>query len=205
MARGAGAGTLERVPRIVYVSHPQVTIDPETPVHTWSLSDLGRDRVRSMLNHAWLRVIRRVVSSDEVKAIQTAEMVAAELGLDIEVRNGLGEMDRSSTGFLPPTEFERLADAFFARPHESACGWERAVDAQRRVVAGLADLLRSDLDVAVIGHGGVGTLWYCHLADLQISRRWDQKVQGNFFTVDAVSGVPLHPWWPIDRERLVDS
>ena len=44
------------------------------------------------------------------------------------------ENDRSATGFLEPSEFERVADEFFARPTVSIGGWERAIDAQKRIV-----------------------------------------------------------------------
>jgi broad specificity phosphatase PhoE len=75
------------------------------------------------------------------------------------------------------------------------------VDAQARVVAALDDLLALDdarHDVAVIGHGGVGTLWWCHLAAESIDRRWDQPGQGHFFTVERASRRPLHHWVRID-------
>ena len=64
-----------------------------------------------------------------------ARPMADRLGLTPIVIDGLGENDRSSTGYLPKAEFEAVADAFFARPEESVRGWERAVDAQRRIVA----------------------------------------------------------------------
>ena len=35
---------------------------------------------------------------------------------------------------MPPEEFEYTADLFFAHPEESIRGWERASDAQRRVM-----------------------------------------------------------------------
>ncbi|MEO5899084.1 MAG: histidine phosphatase family protein [Ilumatobacteraceae bacterium] len=184
--------------RVVYISHPQVAVDPDLAVDRWSLSDVGLLRARVAAGQTWLRSVRRIVSSSEVKAVETAAVLAGGLGLEVEVRDGIGEMNRSSTGFVPPAEFEALADAFFADPAHSVRGWERAVDAQRRVVAGLADLLTSDEDVAVVGHGGVGTLWWCHLAGVPISRRWDQPSQGNFFVVDTATSRPLRTWQPID-------
>ena len=48
---------------------------------------------------------------------------------------GIGENDRSATGFLPREEFWATADLFFAHPTESIRGWERAIDAQARIVA----------------------------------------------------------------------
>ena len=50
----------------------------------------------------------------------------------------------------------------------------------------------------VVGHGGVGTLLYCHLARLGIDRGHDQPRQGNYWSYDRRSGRVLHPWRPID-------
>jgi broad specificity phosphatase PhoE len=184
-----------------YVTHPEVAVDPAVPVPRWGLSPAGVARMRAMLGQPWVTAIRRVVSSDEVKAQEAAAILAAHLGVDVEVREGIGENDRSSTGFVPPAEFERLADRFFAAPGESVEGWERAVDAQDRIVAGLGDLLLPSTagDVAVVGHGGVGTLWWCWLTGHAIDRRHDQPGQGHFFSVDLPTGRVLHPWRPIDR------
>ncbi|MCB0967237.1 MAG: histidine phosphatase family protein [Ilumatobacter sp.] len=154
-----------------------------------------------MLEQPWVSTIGRIVSSTETKAVETAELLATHLGLDVEVRTGLGENDRSATGFVPPDEFEQLADAFFAEPEQSVRGWERAIDAQQRIVAGLADLLGAGdaHSTAVVGHGAVGTLWYCHLTDQAIDRRHDQPGQGHYFTVDTTSGRVLHRWHPVDQ------
>lgn len=162
-----------------------------------------------MLDQAWVGSLRRVISSPEAKALETAQVLSSHLGLDIEVRPDSGKNDRSATGFRPPHEFERLADSFFGEPAESVQGWERAIDAQARIAKALGDLLdgdsRSLQDTAVIGHGAVGTLWYCALADLPISRHEDQPYQGHYFSVDMGSRAPLHRWRPIDSVSAVNS
>jgi hypothetical protein len=56
----------------------------------------------------------------------------------------LGENDRSATGFLPPEEFERVADEFFGSPEKSARGWERAGDAQVRIVRAVEGIAQTD-------------------------------------------------------------
>jgi broad specificity phosphatase PhoE len=185
-----------------YITHPNVAIDPSTPVPEWGLSDEGRRRAAAMLGQPWTTSIARIVSSTETKALETAEILATHLGLAVEARPGIGENDRSATGFVPPEQFEALADAFFADPHTSVRGWERAIDAQQRIVQGLEDLLTpadDDRDVAVIGHGGVGTLWYCHLAGVPINRNHDQPGQGHYYTIDLTACAVVHTWRPIDE------
>ena len=184
-----------------YITHPQVEIELARPVTEWRLSDAGRARAGRLLVQPWITSIGRLISSAEAKALETARILGAHLQIDPEVRPDIGENDRSSTGPLPREEFERLADQFFARPGQRVRGWESAVDAQRRIVEGLADLLASSQprDVAVIGHGGVGTLWYCHLAGLPIDRRHDQRSQGHYFSVDLATGRLMHGWRSIDE------
>jgi len=65
---------------------------------------------------------------------ETAEIIARELNVTVEVREAMHENDRSATGFLPPYEFETVANRFFADPLVSIRGWERAIDAQLRIV-----------------------------------------------------------------------
>jgi broad specificity phosphatase PhoE len=186
-----------------YLTHPEVLVDPTVPVPAWRLSDRGRARWAVLLARPWVRGVTRVVSSPERKALEAAGALAELLGLDVEVRAATGELDRSATGFLEPADHERHADACFAAPDRSAGGWERAVDAQARIVAALDDLLApeaADGDVAVIGHGGVGTLWWCHLAGRPIGRRWDQPGQGHLVTVERGSRTVCHHWLPIEAE-----
>ena len=186
-------------PSVHYVSHPAVIIDPDTPVPQWSLTTAGREAAAAIAELPWAQRLGRIIASAETKAREAAEILAERTGLTVEVRPDTGETDRSSTGFVPHDRHEELADAFFAAPHVSAEGWERSADAQARIVAALADLLEptDDHDSVVIGHGAVGTLWYCHLAGLPIDRRYDQPGSGYWYSVDCVSRKPLNHWSPI--------
>ena len=103
-------------------------------------------------------------------------------------------MTWGATGYLPPDRFQAAADAFFAQPAVSFQGWERAVDAQARVVAAWAEVLAGDGDIAVVGHGGTGTLLMCHLARLPISRVHDAPGQECFWTWDRETGRLLCTW-----------
>jgi broad specificity phosphatase PhoE len=165
----------------LYITHPQVEIDPDIPVPKWGLSPLGRERSECAARLPWARQLRRIISSDETKAIETAEILAHASGIKIEIGEDMGENDRSATGFLVPDEFEKAANWFFAHPEQSFHGWERAVDAQARIVAAVDKVLADhdpSVPIAFVGHGGVGTLLKCHLAGSPIARDHDQPAGG---------------------------
>lgn len=184
--------------RCYYLSHPQVKIDPDVPVPDWGLSELGAARAKAAAGAAWLADVARVVSSAERKAIETAEILAQPRGLTVEIRPRMHENDRSATGFLPPPEFEKVANEFFARPTESVRGWERALDAQSRIVSEVEDALcahQGEGAVLFVGHGGVGTLLQCHVDGRPIARVYDQPAGGG--NIYAFTWRPLalaHGW-----------
>jgi broad specificity phosphatase PhoE len=181
----------------LYLSHPQVQIDPSVSVPDWGLSELGRQRTEQLAGQPWLRRFGRIVSSAEKKAMETAAILAEALGVSAEVRAPMHENDRSATGFLPPPEFEGVADLFFKHPHESIRGWERAVDAQARIVAAVTTAIAEAPDVPTIfvGHGGVGTLLQCHAAQRVIARVSDQPPGGgNHYCFDMENRIVLYGW-----------
>jgi broad specificity phosphatase PhoE len=188
--------------RVRYLTHPQVKIDPAVPVPRWGLSDIGRARVEALAAAATLAATTAVISSGETKAIETAEILARALGVTIEIREAMHENDRSSTGFLPPPAFEEMANRFFANPTISVDGWERAIDAQTRIVAEVEKVLARKFvgDVLFVGHGAVGTLLLCHYANLPISRANDQPAGGgNIFSFSQPSRRVLSRWLSMEN------
>jgi broad specificity phosphatase PhoE len=179
-----------------YLTHPQVKIDPAVPVPRWGLSDVGRARVVALAASGHLAGTRHIISSGETKAIETA-ILARALGITTEVREAMHENDRSSTGFLPPPAFEVLADRFFANPLISVDGWERAIDAQARLVAEVEQVLARPTtgDVLFVGHGAVGTLLLCHYGKLGISRTHDQSGGGGNCFSFAIEGRRILSGW----------
>jgi broad specificity phosphatase PhoE len=191
------------MPAVHFITHPEVSIDPSVPVPDWPLSAVGLRRVGLLLERSWILAVRTVFSSAERKATDMAGMVAGRLGLSPVILDGLGENDRSSTGYLPKADFETVADAFFARPEASVRGWERAVDTQHRIVMAVHHALAmvsADGDVAIISHGGVGALLLCHLKGVPISRTEDQPGQGggNVYSFDAATRRLLRGWRSIE-------
>jgi broad specificity phosphatase PhoE len=181
---------------VTFITHPEVVIDPLVPVPRWHLSDVGIAKMRAFAGATSVQGVKAIWASTETKAIEAAGILAAAHGLPVSVHPGLDENDRSATGFLPPDEFQRVADTFFANPHESVRGWERAIDAQRRVFEAFDAIVAipPEGDIAIVAHGGVGTLLYCHLLGLPIDRRHDQPAQGHFWSYALQSRSMIHAW-----------
>ena len=202
---------MTRAPVLRYLSHPQVEIDPDVTVPDWGLSDVGAERVANLcsdIKTGPLRNTTSVFSSPERKALETARPLAKVLGCPCTIIDNSGENDRSATGYLPGPEFEMLADAFFGHPETSTRGWEKAIDAQARILGCIRHIL--DIaprgDILVVGHGAVGTLLYCARAGVPISRSWDQGPGGggNFIAYDRATGTP-HSHWQHMESLLGDS
>jgi broad specificity phosphatase PhoE len=190
--------------RVHFITHPDVVVDPAVPVPEWRLSERGLGRMRALLDQLWVPSLRAVHCSTEQKALDGALVLADHLGLVPERHAALGENDRSSTGFLPPAQFERVADAFFASPETSIRGWETAAAAQQRIVGAVERILAEPTEgaVAIVSHGAVGTLLLCHIAGHPIDRRHDQPGSGggNHFLFEAGAASRLiHGWRPIDQ------
>ena len=181
---------------VLFVTHPEVVVDPKTPVPQWGLSEQGARRMRAFAASPEAEGLTAIWSSEETKAVQAADILAKRSGLTVERLHALHENDRSATGFLPPPQFEAMADAFFASPEESVRGWERAIDAQARITAAFDHVLAASPagKVAIVSHGAVGTLLLCRLLGQPISRAPDQPFQGHYWVYDSDSGSVLHGW-----------
>lgn len=187
---------------VYFISHPEVVVDRAVPVPDWGLSDKGLARLEKMLEQPWLKNITAVFSSNENKSIIAAERIGKHLNLEVHKIEGLGEMDRSATGMLEPAEFELVVNEAFANPEQSIRGWERLADAQTRIVKAVDETIAVSAgsgDIAIVSHGGVGTLLICKLKNIPITRTEDQQGQGHYFKFDATTKRLDHAWKKIDE------
>ncbi|WP_178360641.1 histidine phosphatase family protein [Mycolicibacterium hippocampi] len=103
--------------------------------------------------------VRRVVSSPQVRAIETAQPLADALGIAVEVDDRLAEYDRDMAHYIPveqiaaenPAEMERLINGKLPSGVDEAEFLGRVRAAVDDLVAGTDH----DDTVAVFSHGGV--------------------------------------------------
>lgn len=126
------------------------------PSEEWRLSEEGRKRCRQLADDVAAHEPRRLLSSPEPKALETAELIAPALGLDVEVEQGLRETARRSVGWLHPDVLQQGIRELFARPDEIVFGEESAsaaLDRFSRVVDGVDD------PAVLVTHGTVISLY----------------------------------------------
>ncbi|MBQ0821538.1 histidine phosphatase family protein [Microvirga sp. HBU67558] len=188
---------------LIFITHPEVVIDPDQPIPEWPLNATGRARMERFAAMLADRDVSAVYASTERKAMDGAAIVAESLGLSYGTDEDLGENDRSSTGFIAPPEFWDVVAEFFGRPHESIRGWERAIDAQTRIVGAVGRILRGDEtagDIVVVSHGGVGCLLTAHLQGVAIGQesRPSHPGGGCFIAIDRDSFTLTQDWRAIE-------
>ena len=185
----------------LYITHPEVVIDPAVAPPRWGLSDLGRARAEAFAARDLVPHATPIFASTEPKASQLAEIIASRSGSVVMVRRAFGENDRSSTGYLAGASFEAMVDRFFGNPDHSQDGWESASDAQRRIVAAVREAIAEagKQPVVFCGHGAVGTLLKCHVGGRPIARHEDQRVMaarggGNCFVFELAPLRLISDW-----------
>jgi broad specificity phosphatase PhoE len=188
---------------LIFITHPEVVIDPHQPITEWPLNPIGRARMERFVDLLAGRNATAVYASTERKATDGAAIVAERLGLPYRMHEDLGENDRSSTGFIAPPEFWDVVREFFGRPHESIRGWERAIDTQTRIVNAVSRILREDEtsgDMVIVSHGAVGCLLTAHLQAVEIGQESRPRHPGGgcFIVIDRESFSLTQDWRAIE-------
>lgn len=190
------------MPNLHFITHPEVVIDPNTPVPEWHLSDKGIGRMKALLDKPWVSNIDIVYSSDEQKAKDGAGILSQHLSIDYFIESQLGEIDRSSTGFVGGDAFWEIVKEFYAHPNESVRGWEKAVDAQQRIIKAVEAIIEKHdaQNITIVSHGAVGALYLGYLKNQPISMELEQPGSGggNYFVLDTLTKQLVENWQSID-------
>ncbi|WP_050528674.1 histidine phosphatase family protein [Pseudorhodobacter aquimaris] len=187
--------------RILYLSHPEVKIDPQVPGPEWELSDQGRRRLRAAIKRGWPGRGWRLIASPEVKAQQTAEILSQAFALPLHTHPEMGGVDRRATGYVPQDRYDLLTCALFDRPAVGPEGWESANVASARIIKCFQEVLSevSD-DMIFVGHGAVGSFLWSALTKTPITRAAGQRRGGSFWAgnYDSAGFEPTHGWQALE-------
>ena len=142
----------------VLIRHAAPLVEPHVPASEWRLSSEGREGAESLAADLGRFSPATLASSPEPKAVETATIIGARLGLSVCVRQGLRE-HRRSAGFLPTAEFHANIRAVLENPSDVAFGHESADQVAARIKAEILRELGSALssdgrgDALLVTHG----------------------------------------------------
>jgi len=152
---------LQCAARVFVARHGEAVYESEllSDAGGW-LSPLGRDQARALADSLAGERIARVWTSDMARAVQTGEIVAARLGVDVVVRKGLREFGvghaAGTNGDPDPfaATFAAWLDGDLTARIPGAESGTEVVERYEVVLDEIADQHRGEA-VLVISHGGV--------------------------------------------------
>jgi broad specificity phosphatase PhoE len=172
---------------LILVRHAQPQVDPATPAPQWPLSAEGRRAAAAVAERIAPFAPRAAISSPEPKALETARILAAPLGLSVVADPGLAEHRRPDLPFGSRETFEARMAAFFAQPATPFFGGESADAAHARFVTALARHAARPLLVA--SHGTMITLYLSRLQGLEPFALWKSLALPEVFILDGVGRI----------------
>lgn len=159
---------------LILVKHSLPALEPGVPSREWQLSDVGRARCIPLAERLGIYNPAIIAASAEPKATETGQIIAARLGVPIEVVADLHENDRTGQGWLGTAELEARIAQFFAEPERRIMGNETADEAHARFAAAVeAVCVRHPKGtIVVVAHGTVITLFVARSIGLEPFPFW---------------------------------
>jgi broad specificity phosphatase PhoE len=118
----------------------------------WPLSAEGEAQVKRLAAQPFWDDVKAIITSDEQKAVATIHQIAADRGLPVLMHPGLRELHRAP---LWLDDYQARVLEVFQHSALAIGGWERAADAQARILTTMDELiLKYDPQpFAVVSHG----------------------------------------------------
>lgn len=178
---------------LILVKHSVPEIEYDRPANTWKLSEIGRSRAQLLAEQLREFQPEVIVSSDERKAKETAQLVADILQLNTEAIHELHEHDRSNVPFLAAERFQALVHEFFQKPDELVFGNETANQAHARFYRAVHSVLNTyrDKTVVIVTHGTVISLFVSRLTGVDGMSLWNELALPSFLAMDLSSSTVI--------------
>jgi 2,3-bisphosphoglycerate-dependent phosphoglycerate mutase len=180
--------------KLILIKHAKPLVDPTKSSELWRLSDEGRAQSKTLAQQVAALQPAIVVSSDEPKATETAQIVAADLSIPHESVPDLHEHDRSNVPHMRSGEFISHVEVFFRRPDELVLGRETAHHALARFERAIDSVIAKhpSQNIAIVSHGTVIALFI------------EQHSDRNGFQVWREMSLPSFALFELPERRLAE-
>lgn len=176
---------------LILIKHSVPEIEADHPANTWKLSKEGRLRAQRLAEQLKSFEPEVIVSSNEPKAKETAEIVASQLQLDVQIVPDLHEHARSNVPYLSHDAFQASIHDFFQRPDELVFGEETANQAYTRFYRAVHSILNEHKGktIVIVTHGTVISLFVSRLTGSPDLELWNKLGLPSFVAMDLYSNT----------------
>lgn len=180
---------------LILIRHSISRQDAQVSTHHWSLTEEGHARCATLAQRIQPYPPAVIVSSEEPKAVQTAQAVAEILRLPTETESGLHEQRRETEPYRTQAEFEARIRKLLENPSQLAFGEETGDAAYQRFQAAVDAILsrHPNQNVAAVTHGTVMTLFLARVAQVEPFAFWQNL------------GMPAYVALSLPDYRVIES
>jgi broad specificity phosphatase PhoE len=161
--------------KIIFFRHAKTAIDLKKK--EWELSEEGKRETREMIQPEGFKGVDLIITSEEKKAIQTAEILNEKLQKEIIETMGLEELHRKGKMITSKQRYEEIVKKVLEEPQYRFQEWETSAEALKRFESAIKKLKEkySEQTILIVSHGIVLTLYFGKLLDCstkELFRRW---------------------------------
>lgn len=183
--------------KLILIKHARPLVQEDVPSRDWGLSEEGRLAAKRLADQLKDSDPSIILSSEEPKASQTAQILCDALGKSLKTVAGLAEHDRENVPMMASREFISLMALFFKQNTRLVLGEETAAQATRRITSTVVDQLLAHPagNIAMVTHGTVLALLLADRARVDAFQTWRRMALPSY----AIFSVPQ---W--DLVKIVD-
>jgi broad specificity phosphatase PhoE len=175
--------------KLILVKHAPPQIVPQVVSHRWVLAEEGCRRCDWLADELRAQGVTRLYSSLEPKALETAALVAVQIGLAVEPCRDLHENDRTGLDFIGSDELRRRLREFFTQSDRIVIGNETANGALGRFAQSIRNIAaKADGKAsAIVAHGTVLSLFVAHHNTIPPYDLWSSLGLPSYVVLDTTS------------------
>lgn len=173
--------------KVIFIKHARPEINPNKLPEEWPLSEEGRAAAGILAERLTAFNITQIFHSDEMKAVETADVISKKLNAPAELRQGIHEHDRSNVPHMRSGEFISYVELFFRKPSELVLGKETADECLARYSVAVESLIAEHKsgDLAIVTHGTALSLYLATLGAGKPFEIWRRMGLPSYAVVDA--------------------
>jgi broad specificity phosphatase PhoE len=170
---------------LILVRHSESKLDSQIPPQQWVLTKNGRKRCIPLAKRVAKYEPQVIITSEEIKARETGELLAKALELPWLSASGLHEHLREAGVILNVDSWAEIVARFFDHPGERVFGLETAEEALERFSEAIQVVMDQNHEnsLIIVTHGTVMSLYFKALTGEDAYHFWRRLELPAFYTV----------------------